>query len=117
MDLPSDGKEVRSQLFATKEAFGGEYVLFAEYSYRRKSDFVKQTDTTYFYYDATFRFYEEVRLQIGAGHVIDRLKKYLHDGPELSINVKRDRYEVYRHVFGACPTTVRTVPRKTEKDK
>jgi hypothetical protein len=42
------------------------------------------------------------------------LKKYLAEGPQLSINIKEDEYLIFKHGFGRSASTVSRVPRKTQ---
>ncbi|MFH1335285.1 MAG: hypothetical protein ABII96_02115, partial [Candidatus Zixiibacteriota bacterium] len=58
---------------------------------------------------------EDLRSRIGGEKVIDRLRAYLHDGPELAIDIKEKSYLVYRIAFGT-KTTIRIIPRKTKID-
>jgi hypothetical protein len=108
-----DSSEIMSELSTVSQIFGGEYVLFIEYSYRRKSDFVQYTDTAYYHYDPyPYAIQQDLKQQIGGYKVIDRLKTYMRDGPELIINIYSDKYEVDKLCFGTRPTTIMTIPRK-----
>jgi hypothetical protein len=55
---------------------------------------------------------EDLRFQIGGVKLIERMKGYLREGPQLSVNIREDSYEIFRHAFGSHPTAVKTIPRK-----
>lgn len=115
--LPPGEEEMRRELGIVADLFNGDYALFVECSYRRKSDFIQCADTSFMDYP----FFgmpppEDLRSRIGGEKVIDRLRAYLHDGPELSIDITEKSYLVYRIAFGTRPTTIRIIPRKTKID-
>jgi hypothetical protein len=104
-----------AEVRAVARLFEGEYVLFVECSYRRRTDFVQYADTTYLHYSLyPLPIHEDLRLEIGGHRVIARLKKYLAEGPQLSINIKEDEYLIFKHGFGRSASTVSRVPRKTQ---
>jgi len=114
LTIPSGEEEVNRELGTVADLLEAQYVLFVECAYRRRSDLTEYADSTFL--DFSRRFMrsplEDLKFQIGGVKLIERLKAYLREGPQLSINIKKDRYEIYRHAFGSYSTTVRTIPRK-----
>jgi hypothetical protein len=111
LDVHEKDDDPYGELFAVQNLFKGNYVLFAEYSFKRSSDFAQEVDTAYFGFDPLMGPFYKLDEEIGGLKVIERLKKYMQDGPQLSINIFRDRYEIYKHVFGVFPPTVLKIPR------
>lgn len=110
--------ELIEETEVVKELFEGEYVFFIEYSYRRVTDLLKYTDTTYLYYP-TLKFvgvYEDLKLEIGGSKVINRLEAYMSEGPLLSINIEPDKYVIYKFPSGFLGMrVVKEIPRRLKK--
>ncbi|MCI0406383.1 MAG: hypothetical protein L0Y74_09160 [candidate division Zixibacteria bacterium] len=102
---------VEAELFRVKDLLKGEFVLFAECSYRRKSDFVKRVDTSFFWFFPRTGPEEDLKMMVSGIKVIDRLKDYLK-GPQLIIQIFSDRYIIFKSEFGVEPKIIRSVPRK-----
>jgi len=110
---PKEGeKEATHELFSVKELFKSDYVLFIEYTYRRKSDFVQYSDTAYFHYDPVVGMHTDLKLEIGGLRLIERLKSYMQSGPEIFLKIRDDRYEIFRNTFGSYPEIIKIIPRK-----
>ncbi len=77
----------------------GLLVTFLECSYRRKSDYSLFADSIFLVYHAR-ESYTDVREEIGGVNIANRIVNYIMNGPELSINIERDHFVVYEHVFG-----------------
>lgn len=102
-----------NDMFTIKDSLKGDYVLFAEYFCRRKTDFVGYAETTYFRYYPYPSFLTNLNLEIGGFKIINRLKTYMQNGPELSIKIWRDAYEVYKNNIGYPSTTlIKKISRK-----
>ena len=94
--IPSGEDETNHDLFAISRAFGGQYVMPVELSYRRTTDFVFHCDTSYFWYSNLMGPHQEVSRSVGGVGVIGRLTDYLAYGPELRITVKESEYVARR---------------------
>lgn len=111
---PEAEDDFREELSTIQDIFKGEYVLFAEYSYRRQSDFVLCADTAYYHLAPYSGPFEDLRNEIGGPRIIERVKTYLQDGPENFIAIMRDHYTVYELTYGRFMlnvTKTRTFPR------
>ncbi len=101
---------IEAESFRVKDLLKGEYVLFAECSYRRKSDFVQKVDTSFFWFFHTGPE-EDLKMMVSGIKVIDRLRDYLK-GPQLIIQIFSDRYMIFKSGFGVETKIVRLIPRK-----
>jgi hypothetical protein len=115
---PREGtNEAADELFSVRELFKADYVLFIEYAYRRKSDFVQYSDTAYFHYDPVLGMHTDLKLGIGGLRLIERLKSYMQSGPELMIKIRDDKYEIQMRTFGSYPDIIKAIPRKKHTGK
>ncbi len=107
-----EAEDFRSELINIQNILKGIYIVFVEYSCRRKSDLSLRTDTAYFRLYPIWERYSNLDQEIGGPKMIRRIKDYLHNGPQLSINILADRYEIYQHEIGDFPPTILTIPRE-----
>ena len=91
---------VDKQFYIVNDLLKGEFVLFVEYAYRRRSDYIQRTDTAYYFYDPMFGLQDNVKLTVGGMKIINRIRDYLQNGPPLSIFISMDRVAVYRQKPG-----------------
>lgn len=107
--------EVTKEMLIIQDSLNGDYVLFADCSWRRKTDFAKHADTSYFRYYPRVGDYENVRLEIGGYEIIERIKSYMQHGPKLSIVVNPDFYEIHEDRMGfQSPIIKKKIPRIKE---
>ena len=106
-----------NEMYKMRELMQGRFVLFIEYYFRKQSDFTPHADTAYLFYETGPVFerrYTDLRTEIGGDKIIRRLNRYLMEGPQLSIYIKKTKYEFYQHEllnpFGV--KIVRTIERK-----
>ena len=83
-----------AELVKVSNIFKGEFVLSAEYSYRRESDYLLFVDTVYFYFDRFFGPDSRLNRITGGTKIIDRIKDYIINGPEQAIIISKDAYEI-----------------------
>jgi len=107
----SGKKELRGDLITMLNSFGGDYVLFAECSYRRPVDFETAADTGWFLYDPIWGVTEPLVQKVGGPGIIERAKKYLQHGPQFSINIQSDHYEIYQHKSSRMANTIKMISR------
>jgi len=105
--------EVTREMRTIKELLNGDYILYAECSWRRKTDFTKYADTTYFSYQLPLpEFITDLRLDVGGDQIIDRVKSYMQHGPKLSVLIMPDAYEIYKERIGSYPLRTKIILRK-----
>jgi hypothetical protein len=114
LTIPSGEQEVNRELGTVADLLAAQFVLFVECVYRRRTDRREYADTTFLDFSLWFTHMppEDLRFQIGGVKLIERMKGYLREGPQLSVNIREDSYEIFRHAFGSHPTAVKTIPRK-----
>jgi len=93
--VPENDKEINNDFFSIAEQFKGRYVLFAEYSYRLSSNYKLETDTSFYWYSLIQGPYDEVISNAGGPKIIERVKAYLRDGPEIRLSIDKDRYRAW----------------------
>jgi len=89
--------DLRTELIDLRRKLGGIYVLFVELSYRRQSDLVFVADTSFFQFEPGQWAYETLQDRIGGPKIQERVKSYLFNGPQISVNLHEDHYEIYKH--------------------
>ncbi len=92
-----DSLDIRQEIINLRLKFGGIYVLFMESLYRRQSDLVLFADTSFFQLEPLSWWLESLQDRIGGPAIQERIKTYLFNGPQISINLEQDHYEIYRH--------------------
>lgn len=100
IDLPDSSFDPRQELIDLRLKLGGTYILYLESSYRRQSDYVYLADTTILEVDPILGSFEPIEDEIGGPAIRERVKSYLFNGPQHSINLFSDRYEFYLHHTG-----------------
>lgn len=103
--------DIRQDVYHTRKVLDGDFVLMAECYFRRKSDFVQYADTFYFAFDGLYGPDKDLTTLVGGPGIVDRITAYLHSGPEVSINFRENRYEIYTHKLGPLPASVDRLPR------
>ncbi len=114
MRPPKNHSQVLDDMSAIRDSLKADYVLFVEYFCRRKTDFVGYAETTYFRYYPYHRGLMNLNLEIGGSKTINRLRSYMQNGPELSVYITRDAYEIYRNPSTTLTpsTLIKRIPRK-----
>lgn len=89
------------EMIRIREIFNGDYILFIECEYRRKSDLMPRADTAFFdFYPVAGPSTDALEKQIGGPALIRRLKDYMSNGNQLSISISSKYYLVAQHFAG-----------------
>ena len=84
-------------LIAIQQRLKGIYVVAIYYSFRRRYDLLEASDTTFIVLSPILGIMGSLQSEIGGVGTIKRIKHYLQDGPERSINITKDSYIIYKH--------------------
>jgi hypothetical protein len=108
--LPRGEDPVRELLLVGK-SLSADCVLGVEYSYRRRSNLVAQSDTVFFEFDPVLGTLDNLATRIGGNQFVNRIRKYMENGPEVAIAIYRDKYVLTRENAGRRQTIVAIFPR------
>lgn len=96
--LPLDNDSIMNQdLYKILGLIQGQLILMGEVTYRRQSDYKFFVDTVFYSYMPVLEIFEDLNKKIGGRFLSDRIKKYLRNGPQLSINIMKNEYVIYGH--------------------